>query len=299
MEDFKEKDVGNIKTGMASILEKMSLHKTVSLGEVEDHISKHKRVYDSPLLLGILARAIETKKGELIEEIIPLCTHWKNFIPQDELGGLSPVQYERQYPRGENEVKLMEEMLETLSFGLEKEPPHKNPEALEKKLIEIQKKFLSLIPLNQPFSTNEKLLTNKEIIMEERRRNGHPNKSMARIGLTLFAEDVSFTIEDKLKQFDKTYEKAVNDLIDVQDKPTRLNFSKIESALKNFRSLEPYMKCRMDSFRFYLNYGNTAFLADDLELAISLYERAVSINPKYKEARETLDRIRKFLKENG
>ncbi|MDP3996239.1 MAG: tetratricopeptide repeat protein [bacterium] len=289
-----QNDVSEIKEKTKDLLKRLGLAVLVSIEEMEGHLSQYEKMHESPLFLGLLTRAIESGREKTIEELVSLLGSWKNFIPQKDLCGLSPAEYDKKYPKGPEELSIMADLLDAFGDDIRKLSPEENNE-IDKKLRLFEDNFLKLVPVRQPFPVKDKMLSNREIILEERRHLKHPEDRRQRVRLFLFADSLGANIGQEIERLDEQYLKAMDELITMQTNPNKRNFKKTAVAFVSMKEIEPYMKCRKDSFRFYLNMGNAAFLTQQTEEAICCYKKALVIRPNYKEARETLKRIESFL----
>lgn len=284
-----------IELRVKDILKDIQLDNVISIQEIRDTLLSNDKIFDSPLLLGVISRIFQDEKEKLLAEIIHLLTEWKNFLPARDLGGLSPREFVERYPRGEHERKIMDDLLHTYMERLEL---HANLREKGFRVSEdfktFQKEFLNLVPAMQSLRSS-RLLTNREIIIEERRKLHHPVNLREKIGISLFADNVSGSIREGLNQVEKSYEEVLHALLEMQNGRKKRSVRLVRKLLYDLIALEPYMKCHREAFRFYHNLGNTAFLADEMELAVRLYRHSLVLNPQYREARETLRRIESYL----
>lgn len=184
-------EIKQIKQDLTLVLKRLGLLSFVSLKEIEKELLSVEMAFQSRLLLGILRRIEQREDDVALKLFIPAITNWKNHMPQKDLGGLSPFEYEKKYPRGRYEIisiaGLMEEYQATLNL--------KNPDEkfdIESDFNAFQKEYFDRVPIEQPFAGEKgRLMTVREIIIEERRRNNHPKDSLERIGIKLFAENAT------------------------------------------------------------------------------------------------------------
>ncbi len=293
---LSEEDLDKAKKSIEGLIRKVNLSAQISLKEIEQELKKTEKIYESYLFLGIMTRLLQENKDDLVIEVfLPSITAWKNFLPCDDLGGLSPVEYERKHPRGVSETLITAQLL--MDY-------HKRLKVLDKQRREIidaekdfqkfQNDFLELIPLNQPFQDVEKILNNREIIVEERKRNGYPEDKIDKISIALFAENIASKIGNGIAELEDGYLSALEELSFMQERKKQRGIGKVKRIFKSFLRLEPFMKCTKDSFRFYKNFANAAFLCDFEEMALELLRKSLLINPNYKEAKQALESFKEF-----
>jgi len=155
---LSEEDLKNVKMDIKSALKAIALSELVSMRELEEEIANTEKIYESPLLLGLMVRCVQNQNESAIEKLITGFAHWKNFLPQKELGGMTNVEYEKKYPRGPEELRIIGEMMKTYEAKLGdmsiKEAKETNFD-IDKDFAEFQKEFLELIPAYQPFGTQK------------------------------------------------------------------------------------------------------------------------------------------------
>lgn len=291
---LNKKELSKVKKELSGLLKELGLDSLVTLKEVEHELRHTEKIQQSLLLIGLVTRCTEEKKDDLMMRLIPLLTHWKNFLPGKELNGLSPAEYEEKYPRGELELAIMEELMQSYQDKLQGSKRHGPHFDIHKDFAEFQKTFLGFIPANQPFPDAPKMLTNDEIIIEERKRLSHPRKKLKNISVSIFADNIAEELGDEIARLDDTFMTAMDEMIFMQMNPKQRSRKKIKRVLKDLENLEPYMKCGQQSFRFYLNFANVAFLNNEVSRAIKLLEQSVIINPQYKEGKEALKRFKEY-----
>ena len=97
-----------------------------------------------------------------------------------------------------------------------------------------------------------------------------------------------------MARLDDTFMTAMDEMVFMQMNPRQRSRKKIKRILRDLENLEPYMKCGQQSFRFYLNFANVAFLNNEVNRAIKLLEQSVAINPNYNEGKEALRRFKEY-----
>lgn len=293
---FNKTELLKVKKELSVLLKEIKLDSLVKLKEIESELRQAEKIHESLLLVGLVTRCTEEKKGDLVMKLIPLLTHWKNFLPHKKLNGLSPAEYEEKYPRGENELHIIEELIQSYQNKLQDFKRQDSHFDINKDFIEFQKTFLNLIPVNQLFLRESKMLTNQEIIMEERKQLHHPQKKLDKISVSIFADNIAEDLCDKMACLDDTFMTAMDEMVFMQMNPKQRNRKRIKRVLKDLEKLEPYMKCGQQSFRFYLNFANIAFLNNEIDRAVKLLEQSITINSKYREGKEALKRFKEYKK---
>lgn len=297
---LSKKDLTLSKKAVRTIVSKLDLKDLISLKEVEEELGTVEQIHESPLLMGIVMRCMEDSKEGLIEDFIPAITAWKNFIPHEDLGGLSPFEYEQKYQRGENEVRIMTELMYSYQNRLGSISKEKRESLdIDKDFEKFQKEFLSLMPNVQPFTETGRALNNREIIIEERRRLGHPPEKLKEVHLKIFADNIAARIASETEQIEEDYISDIKQLSKMQENTTKIdikgNFKKARIIFKNLIYIEPYMKCLSDSHKFYLNFANVAFMCGLEDHALGLIKKSLSLKPDYNLAKESFRRIKGFL----
>src|SRR3989344_8368988 len=229
-------DLPFLKKRMHEILRMLNLESIVTLKEMEKDISKVEKIYESQLLLGVTIRCAEKRKPQLSEEILALATHWKNFLPRKELDGLSPVEYEKKYPRGEYEHRIMHELMDSYQERIRMKGEifiKDKTFSFENDFREFQRQFYALVPSHQPFPAIKSFLSNQAIIMEERRRNGHPASSIGNISIAVFAENIMKNMENMVENLEVTYMSAMQELETIQIEQGVENIRRVRIIFKN------------------------------------------------------------------
>ncbi len=290
-----------IKQNISKTLKKVGLEGFVSLKEIEKEISKTETPFQSRLLLGILSRIMHTKDDEAARLFIPAVTEWKNYLPHKDLDGLSPAEYLEKYPPGPYERRFISELVNEYHRRLEINPQTGRAEVgspdeffdVEADFDRFREEYLNRIPLEQPFvKAGGGLMTIKEIIIEERRRNGCPERALNKISIKIFAENTAEGLGMKMAAIEDAYYEAMQELVRMQNEPSRRSRKRVRAIRKQFERDEPYHRCSIAPHQFYLNYAMVLFLDDvEIEKVISLLDRALSYKPDYKQALEMKRRL--------
>lgn len=296
-------ELDRIKQNVSRALGRLGISQIVSLDEIEREISQIETVFQSLLLLGILSRIMHNKDDKAAELFISAVTEWKNHLPHQDLDGLSPTEMQRKYPPGPHEARFIRELLDEYQERLKKleekaeSPPASIEFDIESDFIRFQNEYFKRIPYQQPFfSAGQPLMTIKEIIIEERRQRGRPEKDIDKIGIKIFAENTAEGLETKVAAIEDRYFSAVEELAAMQKNPKLRSRAKVRAIRKQFEQDEPYHRCGINPHQFYFNYAMVVFLdSDDLKLVISLLDRALSCKPDYKLAIEMKRRLKKII----
>lgn len=283
-----------IRENVSRALERVGLERMISLDEIERELSSAETAFRSLLLLGILSRIMHNQDNAAAELFIPAATEWKNYLPHQDLRGLSPAEHIEKYPPGKYEIRFIAEMMKAYQARLEgleekaAEEPTKNdsPEQafdVESDFDKFQAEYLTRVPLEQLFGRGANgFMTVKEIITEERRNNGRPEDMIDKIGVKIFAENTAEGAGNKIAQIEDTYISAVEELAAMQANPKRRSSARIRALRHRLARDEPYHRCGPAPHQFYLNYAMTVLLDEgDRGLVVSLLDRALAYQPDY------------------
>jgi hypothetical protein len=282
--------VKDIRSKMNEFLEAIGLERVLSTKEIETELHCTERLHESALFLGIISRCAEEKKQNLMTQLLPLIIHWKNFIPKKELIGLSPIEYEKRYPRGTSELWIMNKLFHAYEQELHSRA-HLIPEIdLSEDFAKFEEQFFELIPVHQPYPEMSVTMSHRSIIMEERRRHGHPASVLNNISATLFAHDIIINPIDNIEIIEGIYEQSINDLEHMKPQKKK-NVKKLSKILTNLASIEPFMKCSKSAQQYYNAFAGIAILLHEYSLAKGILQQSLAINPRYKPAKELLNFI--------
>jgi tetratricopeptide (TPR) repeat protein len=197
---------------------------------------------------------------ELLELLIAL---WNKF-PHKAMGYISPEEKGRDYPRGPQEISLIQELLHHLENEISPDN-YSNKDELGKALAEAQERWL-----NTP---NPELngKTPEELILEERKRMGNPRKE---IGLSITAHPITKTTK-KEKEAEEFFNKA-------------LSLSKEKNYEEAVDCYKRYLEIYPENYVAWGNMGSLYGLLINKKEAYKCLHKALSINPNYKIARENL-----------
>lgn len=285
-----------IKKDIFYALELVGLDKEVALDEIEKEILKVNTAFQSLLILGILRRIMQSKDDKAAKLFIPAVTEWKNYMPHKELGGLSPAEAMEKYPPGPQESYFITAMMDEYQRRLEELGKDASPEDsldfdVESDFSDFQDGYLNRIPSQQAFtSVGGHLMTIKEIIMEERRRAGHPEEGIDKIGVKIFAENTAEGAGVKMAKIEDEYMMSLQELEEMRQKAKRRNKVRIRAIRKQFEKYEPYHRCGPAPHQFYLNYAAVVLLdggkneKETIKFVLSLLDRSLAYKPDYEYA---------------
>ena len=111
IEQFQREKVSKLKKDIEKSLQRLGLASFVSINEVKKELCNVDTAFQSLLLLGILRRIMYQQNDGVAKLFIPALTEWKNYLPHNDLGGLSPFEYTQKYPMGEYELRFIEEVI--------------------------------------------------------------------------------------------------------------------------------------------------------------------------------------------
>lgn len=288
-------ELGKIKQNIYIALKRVELEKEVSLDEIEKEILQADTAFQSLLILGILRRIMYREDEKAMEFFLPAATEWKNYLPHKELNGLSPDEMMKKYPSGPGEVRFIAELMQDYQRRLEINPQTGRAEAgspdepfnVEADFEKFQKEYLNRVPLEQPFVGSESgFVTIKEIIMEERRQNGRPEKDIDKIGIKIFAENTAEGTGMKIAEIEDKYANSLKEMEKMRQNPRLRNKIRIRNIRRQFEKEEPYHRCGPTPYQFYSNYAAVVFLDDEkaIDLVISFLDRSLAYKPDYQYA---------------
>ncbi|KKT17374.1 MAG: hypothetical protein A2654_01455 [Candidatus Nealsonbacteria bacterium RIFCSPHIGHO2_01_FULL_43_31] len=288
--------IDKIKQDIHAVLERLGLDCEVSLDEIEKEILQADTAFQSLLILGILGRIMYRADEKAMRLFLPAITEWKNYLPHRELGGLSPDEMMKKYPPGPYEARFIAGLINDYQRRLEINPATGRAEAgspnesfdVEADFEKFQKEYLHRLPLEQPFSkAGGGFMTIKEIIIEERRQNGRPEKDINKIGIKIFAENTAEGTGWKIAEIEDGYANSLKELEEMRQDLRRRNRTRIRAIRKQFEKEEPYHRCAPEPHQFYCNYAAAVLLDDgSINLVMSLLDRSLAYKPDYKRALE-------------
>lgn len=292
-------ELNEIKQDVSKALKLLDLQEEVSLNEIEKEISEVETSFQSLLILGILARIMHEENDKAAKLFIPAVTSWKNHLPREDLGGLTPAEHMEKYPPGPCESRFTAELMNEYQKRLEIDQKTGKAEAglpdeefdVESDFKEFKEEYLNRIPVDQPFANEgSSLMTIKEIIIEERRRNDRPVENIDKVGIKIFAENTAEGTGQKIAEIEDRYISALEELEEMRRNPELRDEDRVHAIRKQFEKEEPYHRCAPDPHQFYCNFASTVIIDEkggkEIDLAKSLLERALSYKPDYKIARQ-------------
>lgn len=288
-------ELNKIKQNIYAALKRVELQEEVSLDEIEKGISKADTAFQSLLILGILRRIMYREDNRAAELFIPAITEWKNYLPRKDLGGLSPAEHMEKYPPGPYEARFIAELMKEYQRRLEIDPRTGRAEAgspeepfdVETDFEKFQKEYLNRLPLEQPFVKAEGgLMTVREIIIEERRQNGRPEKDIGKIGIKIFAENAAEGAGRKMAEIEDGYLSSLKALEEMRQNPRLRSKARVAAIRRQFEREEPYHRCGPSPHQFYCNYAAVVLLDEEeaMDLVMSLLDRSLALKPDYEYA---------------
>jgi hypothetical protein len=291
--------LNEIKQNIYAVLERIGLEGEVSLEEIEKEILAADTVFQSLLVLGILRRILYQEDDEAMEIFLPAVTEWKNCLPHKELGGLSPIELRKKYPPGPYEARFISELIGSYKKWLEINPIDE-PFDMEDDFDSFQREFFNRKPFEQPFSRADgNSMTVKEIIMEERRRSGWPEKDIGKIGIKIFSENLAEEVGRKMEEIEDKYADLIEELERIRQNHRLWNKARIKEIRKQFEEEEPYHRCGPFSYQFYSNYAVVVLLDGGSKgLVISLLDHSLALKPDYEPALQMKKDLEDYWGEN-
>lgn len=303
-------ELNKIKQDVKKALRRLDLQDEVSLNEIKKEISKVETSFQSLLILGILSRIMYRQDDQAANLFVPAITKWKNYLPCEDLGGLTPAEYMEKYPPGPYESRFIAELMDEYQKRLEIDSETGEAEAgspeeefdVETDFKDFQDEYLERIPAEQPFANEDgSLMTIKEIITEERRRNNRPEENIDKVGVKIFAENTAEGTGQRIAEIDDKYTSMLDELEKMRQKPQLRNNKRVHAMRKEFEKQEPYHRCAPEPHRFYCNFASVVIIdeesGEEMDLAKSLLERSLSYNPDYKIAQQIKKNLEDFEKE--
>lgn len=277
-----------IKADVAKVLKRLGLSSVVSVEEIGRDLAKVDTPFQSLLILGILRRILYREDNNAAEIFIPAVTNWKNYLPREDLNGMSPFEYQEKYPPGPYETECMRALIESYhqrlkdlgdKIGRDEPLPINIPEDFAR----FQKDFLSRIPFEQPYAQlGQNYMTYRDIIIRERRMNGVPEDKVDQIGARVFVENTAEGIGDKAARLDDAYIRAIKELDAMRRGERKRSRSRVRKIRKLFEEQEPYHRCGPEPHRFYLNYAAVVFLDEEnMDRVHALLDKSLSYKPNY------------------
>jgi len=293
-----EKMLKEVKKNIDLSLERLGLSQFVSLEEIEREISQSETPLQSFLLLGILRRILAREDNKTAELFIPAITEWKNHLPHEDLGGLTPFEYREKYPPGKYEMNFIAGMMEEYQSRLQSlEIKEEESFNVHEDFKLFQEKYLKRLPVEQPEGF-EKFKNLKEIIVEERHRNGYPKKDIDKIGAHIFAENTAEGTGRQIAEIENDYHDIINELAALQVKRSQNSERRIKKIYSFLKKFEPYFRCALEPHSFYLNYASVLLLVDKVDQSLEMLDKALSYKPDYQLAQKMKDQVLGYISSN-
>jgi len=293
----QEKALSRVKKDIVLAIERLGLNQFVSLEEIEQELSQSKTAFQSLLILGIMRRILSKEDDETAKLFVPAITEWKNYLAHEDLGGLTPFEHREKYPSGEYEMRFIAELMEEYQARLQflgGKTQETEVFDVEKDFNSFQKEYLKRVPAEQQ-SEFGKFKNLKEIIIEERRRNGHLEKNIDKVGAQIFAENTAEGIGKRVAEIEDNYYTIVKELSVLQTEQSQDSEERIKEIDLFFKKFEPYFRCALEPHRFYLNYASVLLLGDKIEQCLEALNKALDYKPDYEQAQKMKARVLKFV----
>lgn len=275
-----KKELGEKKEDAEFVLKELNLGDLLRSVEIEEYLKKTDNIYEGYLGLGVVVRCMMENRSDLLEKWLVGLSAWKNLTPHDDLGGLSPIEYEELYPRGPEEKRIMAELIKSYQEQLASYGNQINEDFdIEKDFQKLQQEFLSLVPSRQPYFNSDHLLTHREIIVKERKLQNVPKDKLEKIGIVLGRDALPELLGEKAAQIQDNYYQYTKELELMRDNPKKRSWKKVKEIYAYFIEIEPFMKCLPEAWRFYNNKGSIAFLLDLEKEALNSFKLSLSLNP--------------------
>jgi len=298
---YKEKALAAIQSKVNRALKRLGLVPFISIKEIEREILNVETAFQSLLLLGIIKRIMYREDDEAAKLFLPSVTEWKNYLPHDDLGGLSPFEYREKYPPGEYETMFIARLMEEYQTRLASMPEQDNEHFdINTDFSSFQKEYFERIPIEQPFQEDSgNFMTLRKIIVEERRRNGYLEDKINVIGVELFIENTTEGLGWRVAEIDDNYYSLVNELTRIKTEQHRRSQKRLCKIQKVFEETEIYHRCGPEPHRFYLNYASVLLLNGKIDKSIAFLDKALAHKSDYALAQKMKDDILLFKSSTG
>jgi len=264
------KDIKDSKTCEEEIKKWLKEHRIkISFEEIKNKILEEKEMVYSPLLQEIVS-SNPSISNEETQEFIDLVLKLYNFLPQKELGGLSPEEKSKEAPVGEKEKMLLADFFQSASLKINPDTYSDKNEAKEA----MKKLWMEWLKTSQEELAGR---TPEEVIVDERKKLGRKDLK------------ISYTME--VCGFHKPGEKEIDINKEWKRAGELLNRNKPGKALKIYEKLFPILKDFPESFRIYGNLGVCYVLTGNKKKGIEYLKKALEINPDYEVARNNLKNL--------
>ena len=295
LEEERLDGLGRTREDVERVLEMLGLSGIVFVEEIEKELMGVETAFQSFLILGIMARISHAENEKALKLFFPAVTNMKNYLPHPDLGGISPFEHQEKYPPGIYEMNFLSGLMWEYQSNLRQEKFDSPGFNIEEDFIRFQNEYLNRIPSDQSFSKNGKIQSYREIIIEERHGNNYPENDIEKMGAKIFTENTAEGVGFRCAEINDAYLSAIDELVEMQKKPTKRDEKSVKKLIKLFTKHEPYHKCGPEPHRFYLNFAIATFLADDIEKSFSLLDTALRHKPNYDLANEMKRRFTESL----
>jgi len=259
-EKIKDLDLDKVQQRLSGKLEKLQLANVTPADIIEKF---NENIELGQVFKEITEKAVFPEEDDADELLELLAALWNKF-PHKAMGHISPEEKSRDYPRGPQELLLIQELMHYLQNEISLDN-YSNKEELDKALAKAQERWL-----NTP---NPELdgKTPGELIFEERKRMGNPRKE---IGLSITAQPIA-KVTKKEKEAEELFNKA-------------LRLSKEKRYEEAINCYKRYVEIYPENYVAWGNMGSLYGLLINKKEAYKCLHKALSIKPNYKIARENL-----------
>lgn len=271
-ENLKEMDLDTIEQKLSEKLKEVGLA-DVTISSIIEKVNKSIGV--NQVFKEITKKAVFPEEKD-INKLLELLTIFWNKVPHKALGGMSPEEKGRDFPRGPIELSLIQELMSHLHDEVNPDD-YPNKKELKRVLAKSQKKWL-----DKPNSELDGK-TPGQIILEERKKIGNPRKE---IGLTVTVSPIE-RITKKEKEAEEIFKKAIN-------------LTREKRYIEAVESYKQLVEISPDNYVAWGNMGSLYGLLLKKEESYKCLHKALFINPNYKIAKNNLTLLEKashsFLK---
>lgn len=258
---IEDLDLVQVRERLEEKLVRIRLSK-ISVQDIEKRINQET---SSNKIFNWLCKMAVFSSEKDIDELMKLLTALWNKIPHEKFKGMSPEERKKEMPRGPQEDMLIHEMMNYVQSKID---PGKYPK-IEKAQGEIERLQ------NEWLHTPQVELDGKSpwgIILKEREKMGNPNRNFT---IRIELSGVPNVMTEEGRRWEQMFEEA-------------LRLSKTGEYKKAIKLYERLMELDPENYIAWGNMGNIYALLGKKEMAIKFFHKALSINPKYKLAKENL-----------
>lgn len=298
-DDPTDAELMNARTGVCDVLNALGLRGIITDEEIDDAVIAEDSIFGHPLLLGVLMRLTRSNDEKLVRAWLIGLSAWKNTTVHPDLCGKTPQQSRVLRKIGEYERALMAQMVQDFERELQNDREFVSApsrDVLQKRFVAFQDHYLDLYPVVNPFADSAgRSMSNREIIIEERRRAGVPEGKLLEIGITMSLGTDADEMGEKAARIESEYHDCCDELDTMRKKSPSFDEERVQTIYEKMRTFEPYMKGHEMNWAYYANLGFIAYELGEVVDAVTFLGRAITLNPKDEQSREILGAIKEVF----